>query len=113
MVKIVELLDSKAEQEFDNLIYEDGGLMELLPAGLTFSDEALECIAVLVILEQKYDLNCVGKNKLYRLYIATLDFIAKEYGETQFLCGSYFTKKAFFEFMNTFFPEWGYKKALE
>ena len=58
MVKIVELLDSKAEQEFDNLIYEDGGLMELLPAGLTFSDEALE-------------------------------------------------------FMNTFFPEWGYKKALE
>lgn len=110
MTKIIKLLDGKAAQEFDNLVYEDGGLMEFLPVGLTFDDVALDCIAVLVILEQKFDLDCTGKNKLYRLYMSTLDFIAEQYGEKEFLCGSCFTKKSFFRFMNTYFPGWGCKK---
>lgn len=112
MTKIVKLLDDKAAQEFVNLMYEDGGLMELLPVWLTFDDVALECIAVLVILEQRFDLDNIGKNKLYRLYTAVLGFIAEKYGEAEFLCGSYFTKKSFFRFMNTYFPGWDCKKPL-
>lgn len=104
MTNIVKLMDDKAAQEFDNLVYEDGGL--------TFDDVALDCIAVLVILEQRFDLDSIGKNKMYRLYTAMLGFIAEKYGEAEFLCGSYFTKKSFFRFMNAYFPGWGCKKPL-
>ncbi len=113
MTRITELLQDKSRQDFDDMVYEDGGLMERFPAWLTLSDEAIECIAVLVILEQKYDLDHIRKDKLYDMYVVALDFIADEYGETGFLCGSCFTKKSFYRFINACFPGWkGMKKSL-
>ncbi len=110
MTRITELLQDKAIQDFDDVVYEDGGLMGQLPAWLTLSDEAIECIAVLVILDQAYDLDHIRKGELYGMYVAALDFIADEYGETGFLCGSCFTKKSFYGFMDKYFPGWKNKK---
>jgi hypothetical protein len=118
MTRIKELLNDKDTEKFDTLVYGDDydfndcGLMGLLPAGLTFDDEAIECIVILILLEKVYDLKHIDKRKIYQLYVDELNYLVEKNGES-FLGEAYFMEGGFNEFTDKFFPDLGCKKASE
>lgn len=111
MTEITKLLNEEAKEEFEKIMYGDknkGGLYNMLLPGTTFDDVAIECICTMLILAQNYDVNSVGKNKFFEMYVSTIDFIHREY-DLQF-AGSVYTRRGFLEFMKAYFPNW--KKPL-
>lgn len=104
MTEITKLLKGKAKQDFDNLMYgEDyeSGLLNSLPIGLAFADEAVECIYCMVILKQTYDLSEQSKSRLYYLYEKILDHIAEKHPDVK-ICENVYTKKYFKKFINAY-----------
>lgn len=103
MTEITKLLDNRAEEEYNRLMFGEnfsGGLHALLPAWLEFDDTAVECIVCIVILRRCYDIADISMGELYSLYCRTMEFIHTMYALR--LSGDVLTKKTFLRFLVTY-----------
>lgn len=103
-LNIIDLLNSKEKQEFDELMYGedgDGGLILLLPSWEIFDNVGTECICCLIMLKRENDLSAMSTDELYSLYALTMRDIAEKYPEIEGFYGI-LSEDEFIKFINLY-----------